>query len=264
MTMEKEMREWAGKEIYYLEETGSTNTDAKRLAEEGAVHGTVIVADKQNAGRGRRGRIWQSPAGKDIYFTLILKPDFLPDKASGLTLVMALAVTQAIEKYTGIKAEIKWPNDVVVNGKKVCGILTEMKVEKDRIGHVVIGVGINVNKTDSPEEIPEDIKGVATSLFLESGRTIERARLLQEVLLAFEGCYEKFERDLSLQSLLEEYNSHLVNLNRQVRVLDPKGEWEGIARGINAYGELLVETLDGQLAEVYAGEVSVRGLYGYV
>lgn len=256
--------DWAGCEIYYLEETGSTNVDAKRLAEEGAGHGSVVVADKQNAGRGRRGRTWESPAGKDLYFTILLKPDFAPDKAAGLTLVMALAVTRAIETYCGIEAEIKWPNDVVVNGKKVCGILTEMNVETDYIQHVVIGIGINVNRTDAPKDIPEELRGVATSLFLEGGVTIARAGLLQEVLQCFEDYYEKYVQRLNLELLLEEYNARLVNRGRQVRVLDPKGEWEGIARGVNASGELLVKKNDGTIEEVYAGEVSVRGIYGYV
>ncbi|HBA68530.1 MAG TPA: biotin--[acetyl-CoA-carboxylase] ligase [Lachnospiraceae bacterium] len=250
---------WAGKNIYYYEETGSTNTDAKRFGEEGAAHGTVVVADKQNAGKGRRGRAWQSPGGKDIYFTILLRPEFVPDKASGLTLVMALSVAQAIESC-GLEAGIKWPNDVVLNGKKICGILTEMNVETDYIQYVVIGVGINVNL----DVMPEEIKETATSILLESGKKMARAKLLQGVLERFEENYERYEKDLSLANMMEEYNGYLVNRNRQVRVLDPKGEYEGTARGINEYGELLVETGDGQTVAVYAGEVSVRGIYGYV
>lgn len=250
---------WAGKNIYYYEETGSTNTDAKRFGEEGAAHGTVVVADKQNAGKGRRGRAWQSPEGKDIYFTILLRPEFVPDKASGLTLVMALSVAQAIESC-GLEAGIKWPNDVVLNGKKICGILTEMNVETDYIQYVVIGVGINVNL----DVMPEEIKETATSILLESGKKMARAKLLQDVLERFEENYERYEKDLSLANMMEEYNGYLVNRNRQVRVLDPKGEYEGTARGINEYGELLVETGDGQTVAVYAGEVSVRGIYGYV
>lgn len=252
--------EWAGKRIYYYEETGSTNIDAKRLGEEGGVHGTVVAADKQNAGRGRRGRSWQSPAGKDIYFTILLRPEFAPDKAAGLTLVMALSVAQAIEGVCGMEAGIKWPNDVVLNGKKICGILTEMNVETDYIQYVVIGVGINVNL----DAMPEEIEQTATSILLESGKETARAELLQEVLKRFEENYETYERDLNLSNMLEEYNRHLVNRNKQVRVLDPKGEYDGMARGINARGELLVETADGKTVEVYAGEVSVRGMYGYV
>ena len=251
---------WAGSEIYYYEETGSTNIDAKRLGEEGAAHGTIVVADKQNAGRGRRGRVWQSPAGKDIYFTILLRPSFEPDKASGLTLVMALSVAQAVERKCNLKAGIKWPNDVVLNGKKICGILTEMNMETDYIQHVVIGVGINVNL----DEMPEEISQTATSILWESGEKTARAELLQEVLARFEENYGMYEKESDLSYMLEEYNSYLVNVGKQVKVLDPKGEFEGIARGINASGELLIETPDGKVAEVYAGEVSVRGMYGYV
>ena len=251
---------WAGGEIYYYEETGSTNIDAKRLGEEGAAHGTIVVADKQNAGRGRRGRAWQSPAGKDIYFTILLRPSFEPDKASGLTLVMALSVAQAVERKCNLKAGIKWPNDVVLNGKKICGILTEMNMETDYIQHVVIGVGINVNL----DEMPEEISQTATSILREGGEKTARAELLQEVLARFEENYGMYEKELDLSYMREEYNSHLVNVGKQVKVLDPKGEFEGIARGINASGELLIETPDGKVAEVYAGEVSVRGMYGYV
>ena len=143
--------QWAGRELYFYGETGSTNTDAKRLGEEGAPHGTVVAADMQTAGRGRRGRTWESPAGKDIYFSILLRPEFAPDKAAGLTLVMALAVARAVEEKCGVEAGIKWPNDVVVNGKKICGILTEMTVETDYIQHVVTGVGINVNMDSLPE-----------------------------------------------------------------------------------------------------------------
>lgn len=256
--------EWLGMELCYFAETGSTNSDAARLATEGAGHGTVVVADRQSAGRGRRGRAWQSPAGKDLYFSMILKPDFEPDKAAGLTLVMALAVTYAIETFCGIRAGIKWPNDVVVNGKKVCGILTEMSMEADAIRHIVIGTGINVNRTDGIDDMPEEIRNVATSLYLESGNMITRAGLLQEVLHSFEFYYAQYLQSLSMELLMEAYNSRLVNCGNKVRVLDPKGEWEGIAKGINKSGELLVETENGKIVEVYAGEVSVRGIYGYV
>ena len=196
-----------------------------------------MVADKQNAGRGRRGRAWESPAGKDIYFTILLRPEFPPDKVSGLT-----------------------PNDVVLNGKKICGILTEMTMEMDYVQHVVIGTGINVNL----DKMPAEIEKTATSILLESGKETTRAELLQKVLERFEINYEIYERDLDLRNMMETYNGYLVNKDRQVRVLDPKGEFGGIARGINAGGELLVERPDGKTVEIYAGEVSVRGIYGYV
>lgn len=255
--------DWAGRTLHYFNETGSTNIDAKRYAEEGEPHGTTVVAEMQTAGRGRRGRLWQSPAGSAIYMTILLKPQFVPDKASMLTLVMALSVADAIVEVTGLSAGIKWPNDIVVNKKKVCGILTEMNVELDYIQFVVIGVGINVNN-NSPEEFPEEIRQTATSLKIESGMQISRAALLERVLAHFEKNYNIFTRRLDLSALMEAYDARLLNLNAEVRVLDPKGEYTGIARGINPAGELLVEKENGEVVPVYAGEVSVRGLYGYI
>lgn len=159
-----------------------------------------------------------------------------------------------------VEAGIKWPNDIVVNGKKICGILTEMSIEHDYVKYIVIGVGINVNMGELPEEIRES----ATSLFLESGREITRAELLQEVLQNFENNYNKFAQTYDLTGIINEYNEFLVNRGKEVRVLDPKGEFEGVAIGVNTVGELQVQTKDGKVTNVYAGEVSVRGLYGYV
>ncbi len=254
---------WAGQKLYYYDETDSTNIDAKRCAEEGAPHGTTVIANMQTAGRGRRGRMWQSPPGSAVYMTIMLKPDFAPDKASMLTLVMALSVADAIAETIGLQAGIKWPNDVVVNSKKVCGILTEMNVESDYIQYVVIGVGINANN-GSLEEFPEEIRQTATSLKIESGVHISRAALIERVLFHFEKNYDIFVSSLDLSELMEAYDKRLLNLDAEVRVLDPKGEYSGIAKGINSSGELLVEKEDGSIAQVYAGEVSVRGVYGYV
>lgn len=254
--------DWAGKKIYHYDKTGSTNIDAKRLAEEGAPHGTTVVAEQQNQGRGRRGREWESPAGTAVYMSIVLKPDFAPDKASMLTLVMALSVAEAITELTGLEAVIKWPNDIVVNKKKVCGILTEMSAELDYIHYVVIGVGINAN--NSLSEFTEELRKTATSLKIESGKSVSRAAMVERVLFYFEKNYDIFVRKLDLSELQEAYQKHLINLNADVKVLDPKGEYNGIARGINTTGELLVEKEDGTIEAVYAGEVSVRGLYGYV
>lgn len=257
---------WVGKPAHFYESVGSTNVQAKIDAENGAKSGTLIVADRQTAGRGRRGRSWDSPGGTNIYFTLILKPDFAPDKASMLTIVMALAVAEGMRKNIGVSVsmlpsiEIKWPNDIVVNGKKVCGILTEMSLEHDYIQNVVIGVGINVRK----QEFASQIADTATSLEEECGRRISRCALIGDIMEAFEENYGIFYGVGDLSGLRKSYDSLLVNKDREVCVLDPKGEYKGIARGINDTGELIVEREDGSLEEVYAGEVSVRGIYGYV
>lgn len=252
--------EWVGRSLVFHKETGSTNLDAKALAEQGEAAGALVVADMQTAGRGRRGRGWDSPAGKNIFMTLLLRPQCRPEKASALTLVMALAVQKAVGELIDEGVGIKWPNDIVLNNKKICGILTEMSAELDGIHYVVIGVGINVNQTAFAEEISDR----ATSLYLESGMEINRSKLVARVMHHFENDYAVFEKTWDLSGLMEQYNRFLINQNREVRVLDPQGEYDGIARGINDKGELLVERKsDGQTVQVYAGEVSVRGVYGY-
>ena len=251
---------WAGAELHFQRITGSTNLLAKQAGEEGAPHGALFVADEQTAGRGRRGRSWQSPPGANIYFTILLRPDFQPNQASMLTLVMAHSVAAAVRRLTGLEPGIKWPNDVLLEDRKICGILTEMSLEREYIHYVVCGVGINVALQDFPEEIREH----ATTVEAVCGRHISKGELLQYVMEAFERDYDAFSLAGDLTPLLESYNRMLVNRDRSVRVLDPKGEWEGIARGINSRGELLVENAEGAVTAVYAGEVSVRGIYGYV
>lgn len=252
--------QWAGRELHYFDSLGSTNAQAKLEAEAGAAHGTLVVADMQTAGRGRRGRDWSSPAGINVYFTLILRPDCMPNQASMMTLIMALAVAKGIARVTGLQADIKWPNDIVVNGKKVCGILTEMSLEQDYIQYLVTGVGINVRRQD----FAQDIAHKATALEMEGADSVNRAELIAAIMKAYEEDYEVFRETGSLAKLRDSYNSMLVNRGKQVVILDPKGDYEGIARGIDDAGQLLVELPGGEVVEVYAGEVSVRGIYGYV
>ncbi len=250
----------AGKELLYFDVIDSTNLEAKRRAEEGAPEGLLIVADKQVAGRGRRGRSWESPAGANIFMTLLLRPSYSADCVSMVTLVMALSVAQAIEEVSKLPVRIKWPNDIVVNKKKVVGILTELTMEADYVQYMVSGVGINVNQTSFPEEI----SATASSLYLEKGQKVNRALLVQKSMEHFDENYEIFCRTDDMTGLIGAYNTLLVNREVAVRVLDPRGEYEGIAHGINEKGELIVEKEDGSVENVYAGEVSVRGIYGYV
>ena len=252
--------EWVGNKVYFYDCLDSTNVEARHLAEKGASHGAVVVTDQQTAGRGRRGRNWVSPAGSNIYFTLILRPDFAPSKASMLTLVTAHALVRAINECTGIESGIKWPNDIVIDGKKVCGILTEMSVENDYIQHVVVGAGINVRE----QQFDSDIAYKAITLDEACGRKVDRCRLLSTAMKTFEEDYEKFAAAESMKPLCDSYNGMLVNMDREVCVLDPAGEYRGIAKGITDMGELLVELSDKSIRKVYAGEVSVRGIYGYV
>ncbi|MBC5754259.1 biotin--[acetyl-CoA-carboxylase] ligase [Roseburia sp. BX0805] len=250
---------WVGTEICYFDVTDSTNTQAKSLGEGDAPNGTLVVAGKQESGRGRRGRSFESPAGTGIFMTLLLRPEIEPQNASMLTLVSALAVAKGIEHMVDLPVQIKWPNDIVINGKKVCGILTEMSAQMDYVNYIVIGIGINVGN----EEFPEEIKDVATSIYLESGKHVNRAMLIEKIWEEFEDYYELYEKTQDLSSLVKEYDSYLVNRGQKVRVLDSKEPYEGKAMGITDRGELIVDTWEARRL-VAAGEVSVRGVYGYV
>lgn len=252
--------EWAGNQVYYYDKTDSTNIRAKQLGEEGAPHGTLAVADQQSAGRGRRGRAWESPKGCSIYMSILLRPDIAPSKAPMLTLVMALSVVQGLKECIDLEFQIKWPNDIVLHGKKLVGILTEMSTEIDYINHVVIGAGINVNMKELPKELGEK----ATSLRIETGEVIKRSPIIAAVMRKFEKNYSMFLELQNLEKMQDEYNSLLVNIEKEVRILSGKEEYNAYALGINENGELLVRRDDGTLEAVFAGEVSVRGIYGYV
>ncbi len=253
------------REIKSFETVDSTNTKAKQLAELGAEEGTLIVAEEQTAGKGRRGRKWKTEKGSGIWMTLLLRPDMHPSKVSGITLLTALAVVQGIYEVCGATAQIKWPNDVVIAKKKICGILTEMSSEENYIHYVVSGIGINVNHTSFPEELQN-----ASSIFLETGKKVDRCELTAHILQIFSSFYTRYVEEQSLSSFVDAYNSVLANKDQEVRVYyglaeetDEEKAEIGIARGINQEGALLVEMENG-IREIISGEVSVRGLYGYI
>lgn len=250
---------WAGRSRQSFAVLDSTNEYAKQLAAGQSVHGLLVTADAQSAGKGRRGRVWQSPDAENIYMTLCLEPEFAAERAAGLTLVMALAVSEAVCEVTGVKPGIKWPNDLVMNQKKICGILTELIPFADHYA-VLIGVGLNVNTT----KFPEELIGTAGSLKTELGKAFSRERLIAAVLKHFEAFYAQYEKTGDLSLLKGRYEDALVNLGKAVRVLDPKGAYEGTAVGIMVSGGLLVRDSAGTEHLVDSGEVSVRGLFGYV
>lgn len=249
-----------GRRVTYFDEIDSTNIYAKKLGEEGDSHGTLVVADKQIQGKGRRGKNWESPKGSGIWMTLILKPNLNPMAASMITIVAGLSVSNAINKLYGIQSFIKWPNDIVINGKKICGILTEMSTEFDYINHLVIGIGINANM----KEFPEDIKAIATSISKEYGKTILRSELIAAIMKEFEFYYKIFMKTSNLETLMKDYNERLVSKGKEVVIMEAGHKYEAIALGINKDGELRIKTNDGVEKNVFAGEVSVRGIYGYI
>lgn len=254
------------RKVEYFETLDSTNTKAKQLAELGEPEGTLIVAESQTAGKGRRGRSWTSEPGVGIWMTLLLRPKLPPSKISGLTLLSALALTKALKELCGVEAGIKWPNDVIIAKKKICGILTEMSSEENYVHYVVVGIGINANVAVFPKELEE----VAGSVYLETGRKVDRCELVAGMIECFCSYYERFCKEQDLSSFVEEYNAVLANLDEQVKVYygmvenaAPEHTDIGIARGIDRDGALLVE-IDGKIKKIVSGEVSVRGLYGYV
>lgn len=246
--------------IFHYKEIDSTNNKAKQLAAEGVCHGSLVIADRQTAGRGRRGRIWLSDDEDNIYMTILLRPEFAPEKAPMMTLVMAYSAAKVIRKVTGLEVQIKWPNDLVWNGRKLVGILTEMSVKNSGIEYVVVGVGVNVNTTHFAEEV----KDTAVSICQATGRKWKKEQLVTEITKHFLEDYKLFEQTEDLAQIQEAYNALLVNCGREVCILGEKESYCAKALGINAYGELLVQREDGTKEAVYAGEVSVRGVYGYV
>lgn len=244
----------------------STNIRAKQLAEAGEPEGTLVVADQQTAGRGRRGRGWLADSGVGIWMSLLLRPKLEPAQLAGITLIAALAVNRAIREISGADSRIKWPNDIVLGGKKLCGILTEVSSEMNYIHYAVTGIGINVNTVQFPAEMQD----IATSLYLETGHHVDRTALIGRFTAVYGEYYKQYLRDGNLKAFVEEYNQMLVNRDQQVTIYhgmvedaDPSQVETGIARGINADGALLVE-VDGDCKAIVSGEVSVRGIYGYV
>ena len=242
----------------------STNTRAKQLAELGEEEGTLIIAERQTSGKGRRGRQWDSGAGTGIYMSMILRPVIEPSSVPGITLVAALAVVSAARQFCNVETFVKWPNDIVLDKKKICGILTEMSSEMDYINYVVVGIGINANN----EHFPEEIEETATSIYLQTGQKTDRAGLAACIAGCFSRYYKEFTRARSLGPFVDEYNSVLANKDQEVKILygmqeDRNKTETGIARGINKDGALLVDTGHGTEC-VVSGEVSVRGLYGYI
>lgn len=244
--------EFIGQNVVYYDETDSTNNEAKRNSD--MPDGTLFISEIQTGGKGRLGRAWVSPKGIGIWMSLLLKPHILPQDVAQITLVAGMATARSV----GCGAKIKWPNDVVIGSKKICGILTEMSAEIERVNYIVPGIGINVNT----ESFPDELKEKATSLYIESGRKFERYKIVQRFLKEFEILYKKFIKG-GIAAITDDYRELCVTIGKEVSVIYPNRIINGRAIDINNNGELIVET-DKGIIEVDSGEVSVRGMYGYV
>lgn len=241
-----------GQNVFVYHETDSTNNRAK--AEHTAPDGSLFIAEIQNHGKGRLGRGWEAPAGVGIWMSILLKPDLSPSDVSQITLIAGLAVCRGL----GHNAKIKWPNDIVIGSKKVCGILTEMSAEINMVDYVVCGIGINVNIPSFDGELSKK----ATSLLIETGEKHNRARIVGRVLTEFETLYTDFLEN-GLKNILSEYKNFCVTLNREVQVVYSHEAITAKAVDIDENGSLVIEK-DGERITVNSGEVSVRGIYGYI
>jgi len=251
---------YIGQKLYAYDVTCSTNAQAKKEAGSGAIHGSLFVAEMQTDGKGRFNKEWLSPENVGIWLSILLRPDVMPSKIMQISLISGIVVCKAIRNITGLNAQIKWPNDIIINSKKVCGILTEMVTEEQRINYVVNGIGINVNT----REFQEDIKNIATSLYIETGKIHSRKLLIQQILTIFEEYYEKLIYNDDLKSIIDEYTEMCLNIGKDVVVMIKGEKVQGVAVGITEIGELIIKTENGMMINFCSGEVSVRGINGYI
>ena len=241
-----------GKTIQHLLETGSTNDAARQLAEQGAPEGTLVLAEKQTQGRGRLGRSWLSESSAGIYASILLRPVLKPRDAAVLTLVAGVAGSEAIEQACGLNADIKWPNDLLLSGRKCCGILSEMQAERDEIRYVILGIGINVNHSVFPEELGQ----CATSLRIAGKRIYSRVALLCEFLQKFEHLYHELQRGNRSAVVQRWIDRSSFAFGKQVMVdLGSGKRVEGQTAGLSELGNLKVKLADGRMEEVMSGDI---------
>jgi BirA family biotin operon repressor/biotin-[acetyl-CoA-carboxylase] ligase len=240
-----------GSNIVYYEKINSTQQVAGELATAGADEGTIVIAESQTCGHGRIGRSWWSPPG-GVYFSVVLRPDLKPAEAVKFTLVAGVSVARAIAKLTNLEPKLKWPNDIIINGKKAGGILTEMNAEMDRINYIVIGIGINVNTRRA--RFPKEIAGIATSLREECGKKVSRVRLLQEILAQLESFYEDFKL-LGFGPIRERWKALSNTIGARVSTSSGGKQTEGEAIDIDGDGALILRKANGALERVIAGDV---------
>ena len=251
-----------GSELVCLDVIDSTNTECKRRAMSGAPDGLVVIADEQTGGRGRLGRSFQSPKGCGLYLSAMFRPQLPPETVTDFTAWVAVAVCDGIETVCGIRPRIKWTNDIVLNGKKLVGILTEMGLESETnsLQYLVTGIGVNVNH--KPEDFGEDIRDMATSLAQEIGHPVRRAELAAAIIKALDVMYAGFPENK--QEYLDKYRADCMTPGNQVQLITPVSRQEAYAVEIDDEFRLVVELPDGTRKALSAGEVSVRGMYGYV
>ena len=250
------------RDIRYLPVTDSTNTQAKLLAKQGAPHGTVLLADCQTGGRGRMGRQFLSPAGQGVYMSVILRPGCPPDRLMHLTCAVAVAMCDAVEAVAGFRPGVKWINDLVADNRKLGGILTELSLDAATglTAYAVVGIGINCSQQLS--ELPPELQGIAGSIAMVTGKSVNRKDLIAAMICAL----HRMDGQLldGKQDLMARYRADCITLGQEVTVHGSSTIWQGTALGLDDDGGLIVRRADGSEETVATGEVSVRGLYGYI
>ena len=241
-----------GRDIQVFKQTTSTNDVMEKLARDGVREGVVVFAESQTRGRGRLGRKWLSPTHKGLWFSVLLRPDLRPQESTQLTVASAAALRRAIKSVTGLSAEIKWPNDLLLGGKKVVGILTEMSAEVDRVRHVILGIGVDVNQ--EAHEFPPELRKTATSLKIESGQTLSRAELATAILRELDADYARICAG-KFPAIADEWEAGCVTLGRNVTVLIGDRKFRGQAESLDEDGALLIRTEHGHLERIIGGDV---------
>jgi BirA family biotin operon repressor/biotin-[acetyl-CoA-carboxylase] ligase len=244
-----------GRDIRVFKETTSTNDVVEKLAHDGVKEGVVVFAESQTKGRGRLGRKWISPANKGLWFSVLLRPQLRPAEATQLTVAAATALARAIQSQTHIAPDIKWPNDLLLGGRKIAGILTEMSAEVDRVSHVIVGVGVDVNQTAS--DFPPEVRKLATSLKLECGRSIQRAELAAAILQELDRDYQRVCHG-EFPALADEWESRCTTIGQYVSVMTGQRLIHGRAESLDDDGALLVRTDHGRIERIIGGDVTVE------
>lgn len=251
---------YIGRNILYFDTIDSTNKKAKDIADSSS-DGTVVISEEQTAGRGRLGRSWTSTKGKSLLISILLKPNIDPSKVSNITLLGAVALVKTLENF-GIEGLIKWPNDIIINDKKIAGILTEMSGEINQVNYIVMGIGVNLYVKS--EEFPEDIRHKAGSILSETGELIDRKEFTGKFLNYFEKYYQEYFLGNNFKEIAKISKEKSILLGKEVRIISRDNTYEAKVLDITEEGHLLIEKKDGTKEEIYSGEVSVRGKNGYI
>lgn len=248
-----------GNKIIYYDEIDSTNNEITKLAKKGEAEGLVVIADLQTKGKGRLQREWVCTKGESVYMSILIRPNIPPYMAPGITQVVALSVTEGLNKSTGLDFTIKWPNDIILSGKKVCGILAEMDGEIDSLNYIVVGIGINTNQ----EFMPKDIETKATSLRIETKKELERKVIIANVLNEFEKNYEAFKKE-GISPFIERLKNSSALIGKEVVISNPFKTFNGKVVDIDNEGYLVVEDENKQLQSIVGGDISIRGKNSYL